>query len=122
MMINYKRIFILVIIGALVIGNVFFAFHYFSTYKELESIKSTQIKAELNTKVVDFASLFIKKVLQADTEVDFETRLTLENAVRDLKDEEIKKEWQNFIASKTESEAQNSVKRLLGILITKIQK
>ena len=44
-----------------------------------------------------------------------ETRLSLENAVRDLKDEEIMAEWQNFIASKTEADAQTSVKKLLGI-------
>jgi len=118
---NKKRI-IEIFIVALIVGNAFFAYNYFISYKELQVIKSTQAKVELNQKVIDFASMFIKKVLQADKEVNFETRLSLENAVRELKDEEVMAEWQNFTASKTELEAQNSVKRLLGILVAKIQK
>lgn len=111
-----------IIIGLLVIGNIFFALNYFYVFRQLQVIKSTEKKVEFNQKVVDFASLFIKKVLQAEQEVDFETRLSLENSVRDLKDEEIMAEWQNFVGSRTEAEAQDSVKKLLGILITKVQK
>lgn len=119
---NKKRIFIIIIVGALVVGNVFFALNYLLIAKEAQEIKSTQTKTELNEKVINFTSMFIKKVLQANTEVNFETRLSLENAVRDLKDEEIMTEWQNFIGSKTEENAQNSVKKLLGILVAKIKK
>lgn len=111
-----------VIILLLILGNVFFAYSYFNASKKLKTIESTQSKVELNEKVVNFASLFVKKVLQAEKEVDFETRLSLENAVRDLRDDEIMAEWQNFTGSKTEAEAQSSVKKLLGILISKIQK
>jgi len=121
MMENKKRIIVIVVIGMLIISNIFFVLKYFSTYQELQTVKSAQSKVELNTKMINFASLFIKKVLQANTEVDFKTRLSLENAVRDLKDEEIMTKWQNFIASKTETDAQNSVKKLLGILIEKIR-
>ena len=119
---NKNRILNIIVIGVLVISSTFFALNYYFAKQELQTIKSTQGKVELNEKVLNFASLFIKKVLQANTEVDFETRLSLENAVRDLKDEQIMKEWQNFTASKTEADAQNSVKTLLGILISKIQK
>mgnify|MGYP001616542998 FL=1 len=118
---NKKNI-ILVLMIALIVGNVFFASNYFSLMKEMQGVQSVQVKIDLNEKVINFASMFIKKVLQANTEVDFETRLSLENAVRDLKDSEIMAEWQNFTNSQTEAEAQNSVKKLLGILITKIQK
>jgi len=120
-MIN-QRLFCIIIIGVLIIGNVFFGLKYFYISKELQEIKLTQIKVELNQKVVNFTTLFIKKVLQTDKEVDFETRLSLENAVRDLKDEDIMAEWTNFIGSKTEIEAQNSVKKLLELLVIKIQK
>ncbi|MEI8175216.1 MAG: hypothetical protein WCG28_04675 [bacterium] len=85
-------------------------------------LRNAITQTELNEKVISFASMFINKVLKSEKEVDFETRLSLENAVRDLKDEEVMSEWQNFTASKTEIEAQNSVKKLLGILISKIQK
>ena len=117
-----KRVVLIIVIGALVVGNVFFALNYFLLNQELATAYSTRDKAEVNTKVVNFASMFVKKVLQADSEVDFETRLSLENAVRDLKDKEIMEEWQNFTGSKTEAEAQNSVKKLLEILISKIQR
>lgn len=116
-----KRVIEFVIV-ALIIGNAFFAYNYFNSYKELQNIKSLETKVELNAKVIDFTSMFIEKVLQAEKEVDFETRLSLENAVRDLKDEEIMNEWTTFIGSKTETDAQNSVKKLLGILIGKIQR
>jgi len=118
---NNKRI-VEVIIFLLVLGNVFFGYSYFRTYKELQTVKSVGANVESNKKVANFALLFIKKVLQADKEVDFETRLSLENAVRELNDEEIMAEWQKFTGSKTEADAQNSVKRLLELLITKIQK
>lgn len=117
-----KRIVLIIVIGALIIGNVFFAFNYFFLYMDQQAITSEKNKTELNGKVLNFASMFIKKVLQADSEVDFETRLSLENAVRDLKDEEVMQEWQKFTGSKTETEAQNSVKKLLEILISKIQR
>ena len=119
---NKKRVVVIVIIMALLASTVFFALSYFSAYQELQTLKSAQNKTELNTKVLDFTSLFIKKVLQADTEVTFETRLSLENAVRDLKDDQIMAEWQTIVASKTELDAQNSVKMLLGTLVDKIQK
>jgi hypothetical protein len=118
-MIN-KRLIIIIVI--LIAGNIFCGFSYYNAYKELQTIKSSETKVDTNVKVIDFTSMFIKKVLQADQEVDFETRLSLENAVRDLKDEEIMAEWQKFVSSKTEAEAQNSVKKLLEILVTKIQK
>ncbi len=119
---NRNRIVVTIVIGILLIGNVFFGLYYFTLSNELKILISNQSKVEVNQKVINFASMFIKKVLQADTEVDFETRLSLENAVRELKDEEIMAEWQRFTVSKTEAEAQNSVKKLLGILISKIQK
>ena len=121
-MIENEKRFVVIFIIILIVSNIFFAYRYFISYKELQTIKSSQIKVELNQKIINFASMFIKKVLQAEKEVDFETRLSLENSVRDLKDEEVMAEWQNFTSSKTETDAQNSVKKLLGILITKIQK
>lgn len=119
---NKEHVAIIIVVGALVIGNIFFGFFYFNNLKELNTLESTQSKVELNQKIINFSEMFIKKVLQADKEVDFETRLSLENAVRDLKDPEVMTEWQNFTASKTEADAQNSVKKLLGILVSKIQR
>lgn len=108
-----------ILVAVLLAGNLFFGFQYFS---QLSAMRSSEAKAELNGKVRDFALMFIRDVLQAEGEVDFETRLKLENTVRDLGDAEIKAEWKNFTDSKTEVGAQESVKKLLEILVTKIQK
>ncbi|MFC1613147.1 hypothetical protein ACFL23_02330 [Patescibacteria group bacterium] len=69
---------------------------------------------------MDFTKLFIEKVLQAEQEVDFETRLKLENGVRDLGDANILAEWEKFINSEDADGAQNAVKNLLAILVEKI--
>ncbi len=76
---------------------------------------------EINEKVLEVSKLFIEKVLKAETEVDFETRLKLENAVRNLGDQEIMNQWQKFVNSKTEIQAQIEVKNLLEILVNKIK-
>ena len=119
---QHKNLPIIVLVGALLVGNIFFGLGYFSQRTELEKSRSAEVKAVVNAPVIDFAMLFIKKVLQAEGEIDFETRLMLENAVRDLDDEEIIAEWQTFTTSQTEAQAQNSVKRLLEVLVGKIQK
>ncbi len=110
-----------VVILILIAGNIFFATQYFSTQKELNQIKTVADAKDTNEKVLDFTKLFIKQVLKADGEVDFETRLKLENAVRNLGDDKILSQWQKFVESKTEEEAQTEVKNLLEMLVEEIE-
>ena len=104
-------------------SNVLFALMYFQTAKELEGTKITLSSQRYNAKYLDFLKMFIKLVIKSDKEVDFETRLKLENAVRQLKeeygDEEILLQWQKFVASTNEAEAQKNVKDLLAMLVEK---
>lgn len=116
-----KLILIIIIISLLIGSNVYLGWQYFNLQ---EKLRQTQARLEtqiINTQVLDFTKLFINKVLKAEEEVDFETRLQLENAVRNLADEEILNQWNRFVASKTEEEAQIEVKNLLEILIEKIK-
>ena len=117
-MINQKTI--LIVILVLLAGSVFFGLRYFTVQKELGQAQAVLETQKINEKVLEFTKLFIEKVLKAETEIDFETRLQLENAVRDLNDEEILTHWQNFTESKTEIEAQKELKDLLEILVNKI--
>jgi len=105
----------------LLVGTVFFGVRYFAIQKELRATKSSLETQITNGKVLEFAKMFIDKVLKADKEVDFETRLKLETAVRNLSDEEILVQWQKFTEAKTEIQAQAGVKTLLEILVNKIK-
>jgi len=110
-----------IVILILFAGNAFFAVKYFSTQKELNQIKTVAEAKNTNEKVLNFTKLFIAQVLRADGEVDFETRLKLENAVRNLNDEKILAQWQKFVESETEAEAQEEVKNLLEMLVGEIE-
>lgn len=119
--ITLSNLFWLILVLILLAGNVFWGVKYFSLQKELQETQAGLETQKLNEKVLDFTKLFIEKVLKAEEEVDFETRLKLENAVRNLNDEEILSQWQKFTESRTEAEAQNEVKNLLEMLINKIK-
>ena len=116
-----QRIILIIIILLLTVGNIYSGFKYLNTQKELRQTQAVLEAQKTNEKVLDFTKLFIGKVLKAETEVDFETRLTLENAVRNLNDEEILAQWQKFAGSETEVQAQEEVKNLLEMLVDKIK-
>lgn len=119
--IDLKRMSLIALILLLLAGNVYLGFKYRSVQKELRQTQALLETQKTNDKVLEFTKLFIEKVLKAETEVDFETRLKLENVVRNLGDEEILEQWNKFVNSKTESEAQNQVKDLLELLVNKMR-
>jgi len=80
----------------------------------LQKLADQKIKSQ---QTLDFMRLFIDDVLNAKGDISFETRLHLENAVRDLKDQPVLDQWNKFLASKNEDEAQTAVKTLLSILV-----
>jgi hypothetical protein len=104
----------------LIVTNLIWGLLYFTLRSELVAARMTVKERDMNAKVVSFSRQFIEDVLRAKTEVDFETRLKLENAVRDMKDKEVLAQWGKFINSKTEAEAQDEVKALLALLMAKI--
>lgn len=95
---------------------------------ELIALKSKRVVREdeellesrtYSRKAIEFLHLFITKVLKAEKEIDFETKLELENRIRELQDREILDLWNKFINSKTEIEAQTNVKDLMEALTKK---
>lgn len=111
---------LVIIITVLLISNVFLGVKYFSVQKELGQTQTLLETQKTQEKVLGFTKLFIGEVLKAENEIDFETRLKLENAVRNLDDEEILVQWNKFVESEREDEAQQEVKNLLEMLINKI--
>ncbi len=113
-----------VIIFLVLLGsNILFGLLYFQTAKELSGAKIVMSTQRYNAKYLDFLKMFIKLVIKSDKEVDFETRLKLENSVRQLAEEhsdsEILLQWQKFVGSTDESDAQKNVKDLLSMLVDK---
>lgn len=99
---------------------VYLGVSYLGLYSEFNRLNILTINSSRSEKAADFLQLFVNDVLRSDKEVDFETRLSLENAVRAVGDEEILSQWQKFINSKDETEAQANTKDLLAILAKKV--
>lgn len=115
-----KRKLVFIIILILLVSIIFLGVKYLELEKELSQTQALLAGETINQKIVKFAQLFVSQVLKAESEVSFETRLKLENAVRELNDQTILDQWQKFTNSKTETEAQKEVKNLLEILVNKI--
>ena len=77
-------------------------------------------QGKTDQRIVHFANLVINKVLNASGEVSFDDRLSLENAVRDTKDTQLLAQWNSFTAAKDEAGAQQEMKSLLSLLISKM--
>jgi len=120
--ISITSIFWIALIVILIIGNIFFISKYLGFKKQLQKEQSGIEVQNLNGEILEFTQLFIEKVLDTEAEVDFETRLKLENSVRNLRDQEILDQWNKFIESETETDAQENVKNLLKTLVNKIKK
>ncbi len=105
----------------LLAGNVFLGFQYLSAQNNLYQAEKNLEGRKFNERILNFLKLFIEKVLKADKEIDFEARLALENAVRNLDDKEVLAQWQKFIESRDEIKAQQEVKNLLELLAEKIK-
>lgn len=116
---NGNKIFVVITL-ILIVVSIFLGWQNLTLNKQVKDLRQKIEASHLNEKVVAFEKIFIEKVLKADKEIDFETRLQLENAVRDLNDKEILNQWQAFANSKNEVEAQSNVKELLELLTNKI--
>lgn len=111
----------LAVIIALVLVAGFFGVRYFGARAELAKTQALLATKVFNEKIILFNRTFIEKVLKSNQEVSFEDRLRLENAVRGLNDKDVLAQWNKFISSATETEAQNNVKELLDILSQKMK-
>ena len=117
---NVKLKILLILIALLLVSNIFFGMQYVAMQKELRQPQNALTTQRINERTLAFTQLFVEKVLKADGEIDFETRLQLENSVRTIDDEEILSQWKKFTESQTEQAAQEEVKNLLSLLVRKV--
>jgi hypothetical protein len=116
---NKSKLVSLSVILVLLATNVFTALSLFKTQKELSEAQARLVETQDKNPILDFNKLFIEKVLKATDEVDFETRLDLENQVRNLNDSEILEQWNKFVNAENQEVAQTEVKNLLEMLANK---
>jgi len=114
------KIVIIILITVLVAGNVCFVTLFFMNRADLQKYKEEVVVQKTNDNVLSFADLFIDKVLLGQGSVNFEDRLSLENAVRDIKDKEIFSNWEMFTKSQNDRESQTAVGNLLKLLFAKV--
>jgi len=116
------KLFIIIVVIIFIAGSIYLATMCFLSGTELARIRQ-QLKAqETNEKVLLFAQLFVDKILLSDGTVNFEDRLKLENAVRDINDKEIFSEWEKFTKSQNDRESQSAVGNLFKFLLSEIYK
>ena len=119
-MIFNQRSIIFIVIAILFAGNVLFASQYYVSLKNVQTKESLLQTYQHNERVLNFAKLFIEKVLKTDSEISFEDRLKLENAVRDINNKDILDQWNAFTGSKTETQAQKEVRNFLKLLLDNV--
>lgn len=111
-----KMVAVIAVLGCIVLCVAYYNLK--NTNNELASQISITKEQD---KIIDFGDQFVKNVLMNDQEIDFDTRLKLENDVRAIGDDEITSQWEQFTDSETESEAQEQVKNLLGLFFEKLK-
>lgn len=109
----------IIVILALVLMYSFIRF--ITVNNELQQLQQKEINVETNTTILNFTHLLIDRVLKNDSEVSFEDRLELENAVRATEDTEVLAAWKSFVESESSREAQVNIVELLDILMDKVQ-
>lgn len=109
-----SKILLVVIFCTSLILNVWFSYQINNIFTAYQSV-------QFNTKILAFTDMFVKDVLMANKEVDLETRLALETAVRSLGDQDIFDQWQRFTKATTKEDASSQVKIFLNLLIGKMK-
>jgi len=115
-----KKKLLLLFISFLVLGNGVLFSLFYQQHANNQKLQTELLSLRQDQKTAEFLKMFVYDILQAKTVVDFDTRLKLENAVRDIEDKEIFNSWQAFINSSTEIEAQVNAQKLLQSLADKL--
>src|SRR4030042_2360277 len=99
-MFSLKRI-ISIIFALLFIASVFLNVYLgIQLARFVEDFKSVYEKS----KILAFRDMFEKNVFLSDIEIDFDTRLAMESAVRSLDNREILAQWQKFTKVTTQED------------------
>jgi len=109
-----------IVIAIILLCLALFVWRYLSLSSRLRVAEQAVGAQRVNEKVLSFSRLFVTNILRNEQAINFDQRLELENAVRDIKDPEIYKAWQEFTNAKEQSAVQLSFYNLFSLLLDKI--
>lgn len=111
-----------VLMIVLVAGNIFFSINYIENNRRLNEL-NPEDKVAADTKRIQtarFLKYFIETVLNTEKQISYEDRVKLENDVIQLQDIDVKKAWDEFVASKDGVTAQQNAVKLMNLLTSKL--
>ena len=113
----FSSILILILLG----GNIYLSTQYFSIGKQLQQIKNQKlVDVNSGVKPAEILTEFLDVVLATRT-TNPDSRLKLENDIRQLGDPAITKEWDALVASKDTKISQSKAIKIIGLLEDKIK-
>jgi hypothetical protein len=117
LVISTKKAILILLVVLLCISVVANGWMIYLIYQSVNTFQSQKN----NNSVLSFTSMFVEKVLMADKEIDFDTRLELETTVRSLNNQQIFDQWQAFTKAETKEDASQQAKQLLNLLVRNIK-
>ena len=108
-----------ILIIILLAGNIYISMQYISLGKEMEQLKNPAGESSVSASVVLTEVL---DVILNTRPTTADSRLKLENDIRQLQDKAITAEWETLVASKDAKTSQASALKIIGMLEDKIDK
>ena len=103
----------------LVAGNIFFSIQYTENLKQQNAAETDN--AVVRIQASKLLKLFVDVVLNTENkQITYEDRVALENDVRQMKDVEVIKQWDAFVASKDPKTAQQKAITFMKLLTNKL--
>jgi hypothetical protein len=104
----------------LVAGNIFFSIQYMENLKQQANAKEETVSNSIQ--VSRFLKLFVDVVLnnEGGKTISYDDRLKLESDIRQIKDADLIKQWDSFVASKDAKAAQDNAIKLMKLLTNKL--
>ena len=115
------RIFSNVLMLVLLCGNIYFSIQYTSNIKlQDEKIITDSAKVDSRLQIAKFLREFIDTVLSTKGTISYDDRVKLESDIRQIKDADLIKIWDMFVASKDSKSAQEGAVKLMSALANKM--
>lgn len=110
-----------ILLIVLVAGNIYFAVQYIQVLKsQQQQEQAVSDAATKKAQITKFNKFFIDTILTSNGNVAPDDRIKLENDIHQIKDQDLIRSWNNFVASKDSKEAQVNAVKLISLLANKM--